>query len=290
MKMFNVKEWNSQNAENPIGWLTFCTVRSRRIDRTAYVSTFNSMFGYEPEVDSDIMAFAEAVRDVCKDNGVFEEKVGEENGKHSFRIMRKKILKEEKKPKYATGFLVEWDDKIKNISFDDETHKLVSLIRERVEKYRITVSDHKVRQNYKNVVHGHGGWDLRDTGGIYFMPNEQDNGEKLIKCEQLFQQFNMGKCDILNFPNDEPHRAVVYDVVSGSVEVEADKLEVDLSQPNKRIAGLETIVEKATDLRDVMTGYGIVCLRALQAQALVDRLTTIIDKTVDKMELLKAKK
>lgn len=268
---FNISQWNSK-VGSVLGWEVFCTVRDQRVNRDAYKETFATMFGYEPEVDSDALAFCEAVHDVSKINFLKEEKVSEENGKHSFRIVKKKIIKENKDVKYRSGLLVEWDDKNKSLTFDDTENKLCQSIKDTFDTYRATVSDHKFRQNYKNAVLKNAGISLRDTGGIYFIPNIPGNKDIVENLQKLFKNFDNGKLYPIAFEDKDGScvREVVAEAVKGDLRAILEQAREEWKEINKkRSCGIRTIIENIGEGINKGDGFGVL----LEMEGDIDDLT-----------------
>ena len=286
MSGFSIQEWNSK-VGSVVGWEVFCEVRSRRIDRTSYVEAFKAMFGYEPAVDSDIMAFGEAIRDVAKAGGCFEEKILEEDGRHVFRVCRSKKNKVEETVKFAVGFKVEWNDKTKELLFSEDTHPMVQQIKDTFANYRVTVSDHKFRVNFKNALFANHGFNLRDTGGIYFLPNINSN-EKVVKnLKDIFMKFDNGKVYNIDFKDEAGScvRELVRDAHQHNVNEDLKIIRNDMKDINKkRICGLKTIIESLDGHLFTSVGMGHLLGMEADYEALRDDIQDLQNVFVDAMQ------
>lgn len=292
MSGFSIQEWNSKVGAT-VGWEVFCEVRSRRISREAYQDAFQAMFGYEPDVDSDIMAFGEAVRDVAKAGGCFEEKILEEDGRHVYRVCRSKKYKAEETVKFAVGFKVEWNDKTHELLFSEETHPMVQQIKDTFANYRVTVSDHKFRVNFKKVLQNNHSFNLRDTGGIYFLPNINSNDKVVKDLQELFQKFDNGKVYPIAFDDKEGScvRELVRDASLNNITSILQKAKDECKDMNKkRICGLQTIIESLDSAANEGAGMGVLLGMEADFMDIIEEIHDTQNMYVDAMKRKEASK
>ena len=290
---FSVTDWNRGVAE-VLGWELFATIHQKRINKEAYINSFESLFGYKPETGSDITSFCEAVHDVCKHAGYRESKVLEENGRHVFRVVKENKDKANETTAFAVGMKVEFDSKMNVLKYDDVVghEALESLIRSTFESYKETVSDAKFRQNYKNAIMKKGGTSLRSTGGIYFLLNVDGNEGVKENLKQLFENFGNAELTAIKFGIGQDEARVVYQSVLDEIDEIEHKLLEEMEKKNKRKGGLMSMQETAEDSITKLNGYTKALETALKAEGLVAKaqekvasLTAIADKLAMQISL-----